>query len=115
MDSISQIDRLVIILRQRMLERAKATGAKRRDNERREPTAEPLDTLKAVASIEGVDDQLLRRALVQNILAEQFGEHLVNDAQFQQMVERVTEALSEDDNGAILLGRLVAELRKAKP
>lgn len=112
MDPISQVDRLVMILRQRMLERAKSTSTKRKAVERGAAKATSLDSLKGLAALDAVDDQHLRRALVQNILADQFGETLVNDAKFQQVVERVTEALSEDENGVLLLNRLVSELRK---
>ena len=113
MDPISQVDRLVMILRQRMLERAKTAGTKRKDAGRGAAKGTSLDRLKAVAAFDAVDDQHLSRALVQNILADQFGENLINDTNFQQVVERVTEALSEDENGALLLSRLVSELRKS--
>jgi len=113
MDPVSNVDRLVMVLRQHMLERARSTGVKNKDP--RSPAAKPqtLDGLAALAGLETADDQQLRRALVQNILADQFGEHLVNDTKFQQVVERVTEALSEDKKGAALLNRIVAELRSS--
>lgn len=112
MNPISQVDRLVMILRQRMLERAKTSGTKRKDAGRGAAKGISLDRLKAVAAFDAVDDQHLSRALVQHILADQFGENLINDTKFQQVVERVTDALLEDENGALLLSRLVSELRK---
>ncbi len=110
MDSISQIDRLVLILRQRILERSKTAGARRKASGR-DATTPPADSLKALAAVDAVDDHQLRRALVQNILAEQFGLGLVNDSRFQQVVEKVTEALESDDGSAKLIGRFVRELR----
>lgn len=110
MDPISQIDQLVLVLRQRILERSKTAGAGRR-GATRDTRATSAEALKALAAMEAVDDHQLRRALVQNILADQFGHGLVNDTKFQQVVERVTEALESDEGGALLLNRFVGELR----
>jgi len=110
MDPISQIDQLVLVLRQRILERSKATRTKRKESTPGS-MAGPVDSLKALAAVKAVDDHQLRRALVQNILADQFGRGLVNDTKFQQIVERVTEALEADENGSVFLNRFVQELR----
>ncbi len=110
MDPISQIDQLVLVLRQRILERSKTSGARGKPSARESGTAS-VDNLKALAAVEAVDDHQLRRALIQNILADQFGRGLVNETKFQQVVERVTEALEADETGAALLNRFVRELR----
>lgn len=112
MDPISNVDRLVFLLRQRLQERAKA-GAAARPTRRGagEGQAVGLDNLQALAAIEGVDDRQFRRALIQNILADQLGPHLINEARFQQVVDRVTETIEGDGAGAQLLNRLVSELR----
>ncbi len=101
-----------MVLRQRMLERSKATTTKRKDSG---PDAKSnwVDTLIAMAAVEGVDDHQLRRAFVQNILADQFGHNLINETKFQQVIERVTEALEADETGSVLINRCVAELRNA--
>ncbi len=112
MDPISQIDQLVLILRQRIQERSKTAGA-RGKAAARDAAPASVDSLKALAAVDAVDDHQLRRALIQNILADQFGRGLVNDPKFQQVVERVTEALEGDETGAVLLDRLVGELRAA--
>ncbi len=64
-------------------------------------------------AVEGVDDRQLKRALIQSVLSDQLGSKLVNDAQFQQVVERVTNALEGDPNGGQLLNRAIQELRAA--
>ncbi len=109
MDPISNVDRLVMVLRQRILDRAK--GKTVTSNRSKPQTTEGL---AALAAIEAVDDQQLRRALIQSILADQFGEGLINDTKFQQVVERVTDALSEDEKGAALLNHMVAELKSKR-
>lgn len=72
-----------------------------------------IDSLQALAALEGVDDRRLRRALIQNVLADQFGGDLLNEARFQQVVDRVTETLEQDTAGLRLLDRVVTELREA--
>lgn len=112
MDPISNVDRLVLILRQRLQERAKASASRADRRERPgEQSATGLDNVQAMAAIEGVDDHQLGRALIQSILAENFGPEMLNEAKFQQLVERVTEAIEADEGGASLLSRLVGELR----
>lgn len=112
MDPISQVDRLVMILQERMLERSKSHATKR--NPRlRGAKPDSADNLKALAAVDAVDDHQLRRALVQNILADQFGSDLINETKFQQVVERVTESLESDEAGAALINRIIAELRSA--
>ena len=112
MDRISQVDRLVMVLRERLLERSKIT-TKGRKTLVRDAKANWVETLKALAAVDEVDDHQLRRALIQNILADQFGHELINETKFQQIVERVTEALEADESGSALINRLVVELRNS--
>jgi len=110
MDPISQVDQLAMILRQRILDHSKTRVARHKS-----PGAEKrpswVGALKALAATEEVDDHQLRRALIQNILAEQFGHDLVNETKFQRVVERVVETLEADTAGAALMARCVNELR----
>jgi hypothetical protein len=112
MDPVSNVDHIVLLLRQRLLERTKApaTGGHARAAATKPSTAS-LDTLQALAAVETLDDRQLRRALVQNILVEALGSQLLNDAKFQRVVDRVTETLEADPAMGRLLGRLVGELR----
>lgn len=105
MTRIQNVDQIVAVLRQRLL----ASGA-RRPASAGAPTSEP-SAVQALASIEGLDDHQLRRALIQDILAEQLGRHLVNDAGFQQVVERVVGALERDAESASLFARVVSDVR----
>jgi len=111
MEPISGTDRLLALLRQKLEERAK-TGSSHRGsaklppNQSREPSG-----VHAYAAIDGRDERQLRRALVQQLLGEQFGPDLLNDAHFQQIVTRVTDAIEEDEVAAALLSSLVEELK----
>lgn len=112
MDPISNIDRVVLLLRQRLQERAKLGSSKAARNEQ-DPGASGLDNVQALAAVDGVDDGQLGRALIQGILVEQFGSDVINDAKFQQVVDRVTETLASDEDGSQLMARVVGELRKS--
>lgn len=113
MDPVSNVDRLVFLLRDRLGARMRAApgSALRPATGERPPPS--IDSLQALAALEGVDDRRLRRALIQNVLADQFGGDLLNDARFQQIVDRVTETLEQDTAGLRLLDRVVTELREA--
>ncbi len=112
MEPISNADRLVLLLRQKLQERAKAGGAARTADKSRSGVATPAPSgLQALAAAEGVDERTLRRAFVQHLLADQLGPELINDAQFQQVVTRVTDTIEEDAAAAGLLSRLIADLR----
>jgi hypothetical protein len=114
MDPISNVDQIILVLRQRLQQRSKTAALKggggvSRTQGRIAPAK--LASVKSLASLDGVDDRLLRRTLIQNILSDQFGPDLVNDARFQQVVDQVTETLEEDEQGSRLLAGLLAELR----
>jgi hypothetical protein len=116
MHPISNVDRLVLILRQRLQERARASSVGKRHAKGAaagEGPANPMDTVQALAAVEAVDDQQLKRALIQGVLAENLGRGLINDASFQQMVDRVTDTLDRDPDLGGLLARVVADLRAA--
>ena len=109
---INAADRLILLLRERLSQRAKASrGAAERRGGAGAPRATSADTVRALAGVEGVDERHLRRALIQNLLVESFGETVVLDAQFQQVIERVTQTIEADPKGANLLQRLVRTLK----
>jgi hypothetical protein len=115
MEPISNADRLVTLLRLKLEERAKSTGGSRAAAGTKPNASSPAEPsgIRALAAIEGADERSLRRAVIQNLLADQFDAGLINDAQFQQIVTRVTEAIEEDPKGAGLLSRVIAELRSS--
>ncbi len=113
MDPISNADRLLLLLRQKLLDRSKAAASGRAARPAAQrPSNAGLGSVQALAGIEGVDERQLRRALIQALLADQLGEGLINEAEFQQVVERVTSAIGEDRVAASLLGRVIEDLRR---
>jgi hypothetical protein len=114
MEPVSNVDALVVLLRQRLAERTRAPAAgAARKADGAETSAPSADALRALAAVEGVDERQLRRALVQSILADQFGAALINNAKFQQVVDRVAETIEGEPDGARLLGRMTGALRAA--
>ncbi len=110
MDPISNTDRLVLLLRQRLAQQklSRPVG--------RSPAPAParggsLEAVRAVARTGARDDRQLKRALVQTILSDQFGQDMVNEARFQQLVARVSDALAADPDSARLLDGALDELR----
>jgi len=112
MDAISNVDRLVLILRQKLAERAKVAAPKQQPSAAsRQNTG--LHGVQALAAVDSVDDRQFKRAVIQSILSEQLGGDLINEAKFQQVVSRVTDALDEDATASKLLSRVASELRKS--
>ena len=111
MDPVSNVDQLVLLLRQRLLERSRTQSASDARRSAAKRPANPLETVQALAAVEGMEDRDLQRAFVQSLLTEQFDSRLINDAKFQQVVDRVTDALNDDTGTSRLLGRLMDELR----
>lgn len=114
MDPISNTDRLVMLLRQKLQERTRATAAGGTASKQQEsvPVTPEATGLEALASMNGVDDRAFRRAVIHSLLADQLGMDLINEAQFQNIVSRVTDAIESDDEASLVLGDVVTELRK---
>lgn len=114
MDPISNSDRLVAILRQKLRERSKV-GSKATLGKSGNDTAPSLRAARnnPLAPFEGSDERSLRRSFIQHLLSDQLGEQFVNDAQFQQVVTRVTDTIESDEMAAKLLTRVIADVRGA--
>ncbi|MBC7987856.1 MAG: hypothetical protein H7X93_14485 [Sphingomonadaceae bacterium] len=112
MDPVSSADRLVVILRQRLQERAKASeGGRAADKGRLSArTSDGVRGIHALAAAEGASERQLRRRFLQNILADEFGAELINEAQFQQVVERVCDTIDGDPRASAMLSRVIAGL-----
>lgn len=111
MEPVSTTDRLVLLLRRKLEERARARGVSRLKARSAHAVA-ARSAVRALAAAGSVDERQVRRAVVQNILADQIGPELMNDAHFQQIVSRVTDAIAEDHQASGLLSGLIDDLRK---
>jgi len=112
MDPISNADGLILLLRQKLRERARLARGNR--SERSPNAVQELGTsssIQRLVAVEGVDEHQLRRALVQNLLAEQLGPALLNDAQFQHVITRVTEVIEQDADASNLIAQVLSTLR----
>jgi hypothetical protein len=113
-DPISNADRLVRLLRQRLEERSKAKSSDQ-TAATAQVRARGLDATKVITgqfARAGGKDGTLRRTLVEQLLADQFGSGLVNEPKFQQVVDRVTSAMEADPDIAQILGEVVLELKR---
>lgn len=111
MDPVSNVDRLVLMLRQRLETRDRTRGPARKADARAQQAAGGLAAAQALAAVEAVDERQLRRALIQGLLADQLGPELLNAPRFQQVVDRVLGAIEADGSGRALLDRISAEIR----
>jgi hypothetical protein len=110
MDPISNVDGLVLLLRQRLAERSRPARTAGERAQAGSEMAQP-DAVRALAAVEGVDDKQLRRALIQSLLIDQFGKELINDAKFQQVVSRVVDIIEAEPASSDLLSSATRDLR----
>jgi hypothetical protein len=105
-----------MMLRQRLEERSRAGAAARSGRKQAKGTDDVAGKgpVRGAEVVEALDDRKLKRVVIEQILVDQFGPGLVNDASFQQLVDQVTEAIEADANGALTLARALAEVR-ARP
>ena len=112
MDPISNVDRIAALLQQKLHERSRSmeTAKSGKAGGRPGQPLAGLDGARAIAAVDDIDDRQRRRAFIQHILTEQFDPALVNDAQFQQLVTCVAQAIEDDAGSAAALSHLLAEL-----
>jgi len=108
LDPISNADRLAAILRQRLAERSRTDRAGPRGTSTARG-GQAIDRVDALAATGDRSGRAPRRLLVETILSEELGPHLLNDPGFQQVVDRVVDAIEGDAAAADLLERAVDE------
>ena len=116
MDPVSNANRIAMMLRQRLEERSRAGAAARSGRKQAKGSDDVAGRsgVRGSEAIEALDDRKLKRVVIEQILVDQFGPALVNDASFQQLVDQVTEAIESDADGALTLSKALAEVR-ARP
>lgn len=119
-DSVSRLNQVVLLLRQQLLSRAgkekagaapstaaRARGGRAARSEKRDldkVVSARLDTLRN-AGIENT--HLLKRAFIEQILISGLGDHLVNEARFQELVDEVLKTLVQDPELGLLLEMVI--------
>lgn len=114
MEALSAADRFVVLLRQKLAERAQARAVSGKRAGAAEPAAPaaPHRPIAELAASAGADDRTLRRTIVEQLLSEHLGADLANEPRFQQVVERVTELVAADDQLGRMLTEVMAEVRR---
>lgn len=107
MEPVTNTSRVAALLRQRLLERFRAKGTGKAAG----ASSGEVGALHALAGAPDVDERHLKRALVQDILSDELGSQLLNEAQFQQVVEKVIAALEDDEGSSKLLATVITDLR----
>ncbi|MFT4025388.1 MAG: hypothetical protein QM676_01105 [Novosphingobium sp.] len=112
MEALSNTDRFVILLRQKLAERGRTKSARARPAAaaRSVDPANNAPIARQVARA-GASDQDLRRTIVEQLIAERLGP-LGNDARFQQVVQRVTDIIAEDAELDGLLADIAGAVRR---
>jgi hypothetical protein len=118
MDSVSTLNQVMGLLRQQLAERNRSTDralqhkdaanrASRPDPNSpgtRETLAARVETLRAG----GIDEsKQLSRSVIEWLLAREFGTSVINDPEFQQMVDQANEAILDDPESAEGMKRLL--------
>jgi uncharacterized protein YoaH (UPF0181 family) len=116
MDPISNVDRFVRQLKAKLEERNKVRGVASTASAAKIKAVHPRGAagVQAIATEfvrAGLDDTQLRRSLVEQLLADQFGPTLINEAKFQQIVDRVNDIMAADVGIGELLNQVMGELR----
>lgn len=104
MTRISNAEHVLLLLRNH-LERMRKTRGKRasvKGKDGRDRTT-PLHRLEHLASVSDLSEPELQRALIEAVLADEFGADVSNDARFQGIVSEVLSAISKDDRASALL------------
>lgn len=111
MEPVSNVDRLVLLLRQRLEERDRTRTSQRPGSTKTTSNDVSKSAVQALAATEGVDDRQFRRAVIQGLLTDRLGTAMMNDAAFQQVVDRVVGAIESDEETRKLLDRIANDLK----
>ncbi|SFG52075.1 hypothetical protein SAMN05518801_1404 [Novosphingobium sp. CF614] len=109
MEPINNVERIALLLREKLAERAKASRGNSSSAASRQPTAP--SSVAALAALGDVDERQFRRTVIQSVLVDHFGRGVMNDAAFQQVVEQVFGVMEAEEGARNLLDRAVRDLK----
>ncbi|MEZ0604644.1 hypothetical protein ACAX43_21160 [Paraburkholderia sp. IW21] len=118
MDSVSTLNQVMGLLRQQLAERNRSTerASPQKDASTRvsRPDPDSPGTREMLAARVGTlrtggigDPARLSRSVIEWLLAREFGASIINDPEFQQMVDQVNESILGDAEGAASMKQLL--------
>lgn len=116
MQPVSRVDQVLLLLRKQLAERVRKGAASGRESAPaargqviEEPLAELLSRRVSDLRAAGLSDRrTLTRVLMEQVLLAEFGRDLMNDANFQRIVDDVQEGLEDDPELDALLSELIS-------
>lgn len=113
MTRVGNVDQVLLLLREQLQRagRGRETGRKAAVDRTGRAAQRPLDRVRALAALDSLNEDDVRRAVVRGILTEELGEGVGNDAQLQAIVDDVIRIIGETPGGARLIDRAVAQLK----
>lgn len=117
MTRVNNVDQILILIQAHLDRLEKTKKHARTDPARRSAstTRAPLERVRELAAADSASQAELARALIAALLAQEFGADLSNDIRFQDLVDRVNEALAADERAAVLLTSAIQELAAQSP
>ena len=105
MTRITNADHVLLLLRNHLGRTDKGRRKRRQADraEQRPVQSSPLERVERLAAADELSELEIRRALIAGLLAEEFGENVINDPHFQQIVDDVVTILQRDTNSEALL------------
>lgn len=112
MTRVTGADHVVLLLREKLAraarERTERSGAARIG----QAGSRPLERLRAMDGLDGLSEDERRRAVVQGLLAEEFGDGIANDAAFHAILDDVMRIIAALPGGPELVDRAAVGLRE---
>lgn len=116
MTRIGNVDQVLLLLREQLQRSGTTRGAAAKAGAAQAGavSARPLDRVRALAALESLEEEELRRAVVRGLLAEQFGEAVGNDPALIAIVDQVGRIIGETPEGRDLMDRALAQLKESR-
>lgn len=104
MTSISNVDQVMLLLRQRLRSLSDNKNVVRKSKiaaERSEKSS--VKRVKALVMLKEMPEKDFERTFIQGLLTDEFGEAMINDPKFQEIVDRVLNVIHSDQKSSALL------------
>jgi hypothetical protein len=112
MTRVSSSEHVLLLLRERLQRLSRERPGRAGAAGRRAPTAAPMARLQALAALDELPDEELRRTLVRALLTEELGEEIANDPSFQAVSDEVYRMIGESEEGRLLVEAAERALRQ---